>query len=60
MLIICPEHILTASACVIAYELNFQQRGKWREGEKTGDISAACSRSGEEVQAGGYQNTSAS
>lgn len=36
-----------------------------REGEKgenTGDISAACSRSrsGEEVQAGGYENTSAS
>lgn len=51
MLIICPAHTLTASACVIAYELNFQQQGKrgregmgsreGERGERTGDISAA-------------------
>ena len=68
MLIICLKHTLSLSACVIAYELNFQQRGKrGREGmggrgERIGAIPAVLSRSrrGEEVQAGGSQNMGAS
>lgn len=48
MLIICLKHMLSVSACVIAYKLNFWLRGKQgREGmggrgERMGAISAGA------------------
>lgn len=41
--LICLKHTLRVSACVIAYELKFQQRGEQEHrGEGTGAISAGA------------------
>lgn len=41
--LICLKHALSVSACVIAYELKFQQRGEQEcRGERTGAISAGA------------------